>query len=73
MILKVPEHFDYIVYDSRGKELRYCTWCDTETGEAVHYKWPVRDTIDHTGRISFATEWRYHKAPLTYERITKYK
>ncbi len=72
MILKVPEHFNYRVYDSSGKELRYCTWCDTETGEAVHYKWPIRDTIDHTGRISFATEWRYHKAPLTftYKRIS---
>lgn len=70
MILKIPEDYVTRVYDSTGKELRHCIWCNTETGEAVHYKWPLRNTIDHTGRISVATEWRYHKAPLIYERIT---
>jgi hypothetical protein len=70
MILKVPEHFDYRVCDADGKYLEFCTWCDTETGEAVHVKQPIERTIDHTGEESVATEWRYHKAPLIYERIT---
>ena len=70
MILKIPEYFNIRVYDADGKELRFCTWCNTETGEAVHIKNPVRDTIDHAGNVAVATEWKYHKPPLTYERIT---
>jgi len=69
MILKASEHFDYRIYDAYGKYLEYCTWCDTETGEAVHVKLPIERTIDHAGDESVATEWRYHKAPLTYKRI----
>ena len=70
MILKVPEHCFYRVCDADGKYLEYCTWCDTETGEAVHVKQPIEHIVDDTGDGSIATEWRYHKAPLTYERIT---
>lgn len=55
---------------NRGKYLDNCIWCDTETGEAVHVKQPIERIIDHTGKESVATEWRDHKAPLTYERIT---
>ena len=70
MILKVPEHFNYRVCDADGKYLEFCTWCDTETGEAVHIKQPIEHTVDDFGQLTVATEWRQHKAPLTYERIT---
>ena len=69
MILKVPEHCFYRVYDANGNYLDCCIWCDTETGEAVHVKNPIERIVDHTGEESVATEWRYHKAPLSYERI----
>ena len=69
MILKVPEHCFYRVCDAEGDYLDNCVWCDTETGEAVHVKNPIERIVDHTGEESVATEWRDHKAPLTYERI----
>jgi hypothetical protein len=69
MILKIPEHFGTRVYDADGKELQYCTWCDTETGEAIHIKWPIEHTVDDSGQLTVATEWRYHKAPLIYRRL----
>lgn len=52
----------------------YCIWCDTETGEAVHYKrsggvmsWDM--IVNEAGEKILATEWRQHPAPLRVVRV----
>lgn len=73
MILRVPEHVDFAVFDANGVQLRFCVWCDTETGEAVHHEIDADDclvwTVDETGSPTTRKVWRQHPAPLTCRRV----
>lgn len=35
MILKVPEHCSYSVFDAKGNPLNWVVWADTETGMEI--------------------------------------
>jgi len=70
MILKVPEHCSYDVFDTNGIRLEFCVWCDTETGEAVHIITPIEHVINDAGEEVFKTKWCQHPAPLLYRKIT---
>ncbi len=71
MILKIPDDYACDVFDANGVELKYATWCDTETGEAVHLARDERGfvfTVNDEGETIAKTEWRQHPAPLTFKR-----
>lgn len=69
MILKVPEHIGYEVRDANDEPLKYVTWCDTETGEAVHIVTPIEWYIDEQGESQIRKVTIKHPAPLTYRKI----
>jgi hypothetical protein len=75
MIVKVPEHQHGHVFDANGDELKFCTWADTETGEAVHIvaedSYPrFTPTVNDASELVVRTEWRQHAAPLRYVQST---
>lgn len=72
MILKVPEDCCCEVFDANGVPLKWCIWCDTKTGEAVHIALDdgrVEFVTDERGKRSPKTEWRQHPAPLKFTRL----
>jgi len=72
MILKVPEHCLYSVFDANGYPLNWVVWADTETGEAVYIVKEednkTKMVINEAGELVAATEWKQHPAPLTYKK-----
>ena len=75
MAILTPEtHAPRRVFDANGVELHYVTWCDTETGEAVHVvddAFVMTDvTVNDAGELVVRTEWRQHRAPLRVEWTT---
>jgi hypothetical protein len=64
-------HWGFNVFDANGVQLHGVTWCDTETGEAVHL---VKDdkgfvrTFNEEGKDVVKTEWRQHPSPLLLVR-----
>lgn len=75
MAILTPEtHTSGRVFDANGVELRYVTWCDTVTGEAVHVvddAFVMMDaTVNDAGDLVVRTEWRQHPAPLRWEAMT---
>lgn len=71
MILKVPDHCGYEVFDAYGNPLNWVVWADTLTGETVHIvrenNKPIMVTND-AGELVTKTEWTQHPAPLTYKK-----
>lgn len=68
MIATGKTHWGWNVFDANGVQLHYVTWCDTETGEAVHISFEDGRcvmAVDDAGSPVAKTEWRKHPAPLT--------
>jgi len=74
MILKVPEHCSYSVFDAHGNPLNWVVWADTETGEAFHLiieNGKTKPVMNEDGELVAATERKQHPTPLTYKKLSK--